>query len=91
MYHNSYPYHKGTRPGYDAAGRLLPELPTKPFLKAEYLYQMHALLKMRPLDGGDEISRIDHLIVKVRKPISVGHGNLQQIMECEIKEPQMFF
>ena len=91
MFHNSYPHHKGTRPGYDAAGRILPELPTKPFLKAEYLYQTDTLLKMRPLDGGNDISAIHPFIVNVRKPISVGHGNLQQIMECEITEgPDVF-
>jgi hypothetical protein len=88
MFHNSYPHHKGTRLGYDAAGRVLPELPTKPFLKAEYQYQTDMLLKLYSLDDGDDVSAIHRLIVKVCKPTSVGHGNLQQIMECEITEGQ---
>jgi len=83
-YHYSYSYCRGYRPGYDAGGRLLPELPTKPFLKAACQYENKKSFLLSPMDSGDGFSSSGPMIFKITNGVRVGHGRYKQVFEGAI-------
>ena len=86
MHFETYPHRKGEKPGYENNGRLLPELPTKPFLKPQFQYQQGKVLKLRPSDSIDVRTSSPLVTVQIREQISVGFGNFHQIVLCEVTE-----
>lgn len=86
MHFETYPHRKGAKPGYESDGRILPELPTKPFLKPKFQYQQGTILKLRPSDSIDVRTSNPLVTVQIRKQVSVGFGNFRQIVLCEVTE-----
>ena len=86
MHFETYPHRKGEKPGYENNGRLLPELPTKPFLKPQFQYQQGTVLKLRPSDSIDMRTSSPLVTVQIREQVSVGFGNFRQIVLCEVTE-----
>jgi hypothetical protein len=86
IHYETYPHRKGEKPGYDRVGRLLPELPTKPFLKPQFQYQQGTVLKLRPSDSIDVATSGGLVTVQIQKQVSVGFGNFRQIVLCKVTE-----
>jgi hypothetical protein len=77
----------GKAPGYDLQGRLLPLMPTKPFLMPSSQYREGTELKLlqaAPLD--EHISSKVPLKVRIKRQINVGFGKLRQVVECIVTE-----
>ena len=86
MHFETYPHRKGEKPGYDSIGRLLPDLPTKPFLKPQFQYRQGTVLKLRPSDSIDVTASSPLVTVQIREQVSVGFGDFRQIVLCEVTE-----